>query len=288
MEYEFAMFDKEGQVAYITLNRPGKMNSFSEGVQRDLKVALTEAETDDDVKVIVFRGAGPCFSAGAPLDEVGYSYGMKTPKPGEKPPKVPQRVRIKFDRDLFLELFRRILLCRKITIAQLHGYCLGVSFTLVMHCDLLIASEECKLGHVEERLGLGGMTISPMMVHRCGMTKALDLCLTGKMITAQQAADYDLINRVVPRENLEQEVRELANGLALYPKDGIALGKATREMLYETMGVTRGLFDHAIMHSFQTNRVYDKDEHNFFKNRRDMGVKGAAHEKHDHYKALDK
>jgi enoyl-CoA hydratase len=288
MEYETVIYEKEGQVAYITLNRPHKMNSFSNDLQRDLKAALTEGEDDDDVKVIVFKGAGRCFSAGAPLDEVGYVYGMKTPKPGEKAPKVPQRVKITFDRTLFLEFFRRVLLCRKITIAQLHGYCLGVMFTVAMHCDLLIASEECKLGHVEERLGLGGHTISPMMVLRCGLTRALDLCLTGKMITAQQAADYNLINRVVPRESLDQEVKELANGLALYPKDGIAIGKVTREMMYETMGVTRGLFDHATMHTFQTNRVYDADEHNFFKNRRDMGVKGAAHEKHEHYKALDK
>ena len=87
---------------------------------------------------------------------------------------------------------------------------------------------------------------------------------------------------------LDQEVRELANGLALYPKDGIAIGKVCRELMYDTMGVSRGLVEHSIMHTFQTNRVYDQDEHNFFKNRRDLGVKGAAHEKHDYYKALDK
>jgi len=126
---------------------------------------------------------------------------MKEPKPGEKIPRVPQRVKITYDRNLFLEFFRKVLLCRKITIAQLHGYCLGVMFTLMMHCDLLIASEDCKLGHVEERLGLGGMTITPMMVLRCGLTRALDLCLTGKMITAQQAADYNLINSSAERRS---------------------------------------------------------------------------------------
>jgi enoyl-CoA hydratase len=157
-----------------------------------------------------------------------------------------------------------------------------------MHCDLLIASEDCKLGHVEERLGLAGMTVMPIMVLRCGLTRALDLCLTGKMITGKQAADYNLINRAVPKEVLDKEVRELANGLALYPKDGIAFGKASRELLYDSMGVTRGMLEHYIMHSFQTNRVYDPEEHNFFKQRRDKGVKEAAHEKHDYYKALDK
>jgi enoyl-CoA hydratase len=144
------------------------------------------------------------------------------------------------------------------------------------------------MGHVEERLGLGGMTISPIMVLRAGLTRSMDLCLTGKMIDGKQAVEIGLINRAVPAEDLENEVRELAEGLALHPKDGIAIGKATRHMLYETMGCTRGLLDHYLMHTFQTNRVYDEDEYNFFKQRRDKGVREAAHEKHDYFKALDK
>ena len=289
MNYEAILYEKQGSVAYIILNRPKKLNTFNNDLQRDLRAGITEAEADDEVKVVVLKGAGRCFSAGAPLDEVGYVYGMKEPKPGEKPAgKVPQRVKIRYDRHLFYDLFSRVLLCSKITIAQLHGYCLGVMFSLAMHCDLLIASEDCKLGHVEERLGLGGMTVSPLMVLRCGLTRAMDLCLTGKMITGAQAAAYNLINRAVPEDILDSEVKELANGLALYPKDGIAMGKVSREFLYNTMGIDRGLLEHSFMHSFQTNRVYETDEHNFFKNRRDMGVKEAAHEKHDYYKALDK
>jgi enoyl-CoA hydratase len=288
MAYKTVLYEKESQIVYITLNRPEKLNTITAELFHDWQAAITEAEGDDDVKVIVFKGAGRCFSAGAPLDQVGFVYGMKEPKPGEKGGRVPQRVRLNFDRTLFLDFFRRVLLCNKITIAQLHEYCLGVAFSLVMHCDLLIASEDCKLGHVEERLGLAGMTIMPIMVLRCGLTRAMDLCLTGKMITGKQAADYNLINRAVPKEVLADEVRELAKGLALYPKDGIAFGKVTRELLYEDFGVTRGMVEHYILHSFQTNRVYDTDEYNFFKQRRDKGVKGAAHEKHDYYKALDK
>jgi enoyl-CoA hydratase len=288
MDYETIQYEKEGQVAYVTLNRPDKLNSISPDLVRDWESAITEAEDDDDVKIVVFKGAGRCFSAGAPLDKVGFVYGMKEPKPGEKPPKTPQRVKLKFDRNLFYHFHRRILYCNKLTIAQMHEYCLGIAFTLVLHCDLLIASEDCKMGHVEERLGLGGMTISPIMVLRCGFTRAMDLCLTGKMITGKQAAEYNLINRAVPRETLDEEVRQLANGLALYPKDGIAFGKVMREMMFATMGIDRGLLDHYIMHSFQTNRVYDPGEFNFFKQRRDKGVREAAHDKHDLFKGLDK
>ena len=290
MAYEFVLYNKEGQVAYVTLNRPERLNAVSPELARDWLAAINEAEEDDDVKVIVFKGAGRAFSAGADLTGVGFVYGMKEPKPGEKGDmrRIPQRVKLNFDRNLFLDFHRRVLFCKKLTVVQMHEYCLGVAFQLVLHCDFLIASEDCKMGHVEERLGQGGMTLSPIMVLRCGLTRAMDLCLTGRMITGKQAAEYNLINRAVPKDILETEVRELANGLALYPKDGIAIGKATREMMYMTMGIDRGLVDHYIMHSFQTNKVLEQGEINFFKNRRDKGVREAAHDKHDYFKALDK
>ena len=288
MEYETVLYEKDGHIAHITLNRPEKLNAVSPELVRDWEAAMREAEEDDDIKVIIFKGAGRCFSAGADLTGVGFVYGMKEPKPGEKGGRIPQRVKLKFDRNLFLEFHRKVLLCPKLTIAQMHEYCLGIAFNIVLHCDYLIASEDCKMGHVEERLGQGGMTISPIMILRAGLTRSMDLCLTGKMIDGRQAVEMGLINRAVPKDILDAEVRELAAGLALHPKDGIALGKATRQLVYETMGITRGLTEHYIMHSFQTNRVYDPDEYNFFKQRRDKGVRDAAHEKHDYFKALDK
>jgi enoyl-CoA hydratase len=288
MEYETVLYEKDGHIAHITLNRPEKLNAVSPELVRDWEAAMREAEEDDDIKVIIFKGAGRCFSAGADLTGVGFVYGMKEPKPGQKGGRIPQRVKLKFDRNLFLEFHRKVLLCPKLTIAQMHEYCLGIAFNIVLHCDYLITSEDCKMGHVEERLGQGGMTISPIMILRAGLTRSMDLCLTGKMIDGRQAVEMGLINRAVPKDILDAEVRELAAGLALHPKDGIALGKATRQLVYETMGITRGLTEHYIMHSFQTNRVYDPDEYNFFKQRRDKGVREAAHEKHDYFKALDK
>jgi enoyl-CoA hydratase len=289
MKYETVSYEKDGHIAHITLNRPKKLNAVSPELVRDWEAAMFEAEEDDDIKVIIFKGAGRAFSAGADLSGVGYVYGMKDPKPGQKGrQRVPQRVKLKFDRNLFLEFHRKVLLCSKLTIAQLHGYCLGIAFNIVLHCDMIIASEDCKMGHVEERLGQGGMTISPIMVLRAGLTRSMDLCLTGKMIDGRKAVEMALINRAVAADTLDTEVRELAAGLALHPKDGIAFGKAVRHMMYETMGCTKGLVEHFIMHSFQTNRVYDPDEYNFFKQRRDKGVREAAHEKHKYYKALDK
>lgn len=289
MELEQIIYEKvTPHIAYITLNRPERLNSVTREMFTSWGKALAEAEADDDVKVVVFRGAGKCFSAGAPLDQVGYVYGMKDPKHGERGGKVPLRVKLNFDRNLFYEFFSKVLLCKKLTIVQMHKYCLGVAFSISMHADLLIADEGCKMGHVEERLGLAGQTLMPIMLERCGLTKALDLCLTGKMIDAKTALDWNLINRVVPTADLEKEVRELAEGLALYPKDGIALGKVCREQLYELRGIMRGMMDHYLTHTMTTFRTYSEDESNFFKERRDKGVREAAHGKHAYYKALDK
>ena len=288
MDFEQIIYEKNGHIATITLNRPEKLNTVTQPMFTSWGRAITAAEEDDDVKVIIMKGAGRCFSAGAPLDQVGFVYGMKEPKPGEKAGKVPMRVKINFDRSLFLEFMRKVLLCKKITIFQMHKYCLGIGMTIAMHGDLLIADEDCQFGHVEERLGLAGLTIMPIMVARCGLTKSLDLCLTGKKIDARTAVAWNLINRAVPADRLDDEVRQVAEGLALYPRDGIAIAKVAREMMYDTMGITRGMMEHYIMHTFQTNRVYEADEYNAFKQRRDVGVKGMAHEKHDLFSALDK
>jgi enoyl-CoA hydratase len=288
MEFETVLYQVQGQIAHVTLNRPEKLNAVSPELIRDWNAAFHEAEEDDDVKVIVLKGAGRAFSAGMDLSEVGFVYGMKEPKHGEKPPKVSQRARLRFDKNLFSEFHRNLLLCSKLTVVQMHGYALGVAFNLALQCDFLIASENCNLGHVEERLGQGGMTISPIMILRAGFSRAMDLCLTGRMIDGKEAAQIGLINRAVPEEKLEAEVMNLAQGLAKYPKDGIALGKATRHLMYESMGITRWFAEHYIMHSFQTNKVYEPGEFNFFKERRDKGVRNAAHEKHDYFGDLDK
>ena len=288
MNYENIIFEKSDYIARITLNRPKTMNAMCPELNDEIDEAIKEVNEDDDVKVVIFKGAGRALCAGADLNRVGFVYGWKEPKPGEKARRPGQRTRLHFDRRTFWEQCQQLLLCHKLTIAQAHGYLLGAGLGFFLNCDLLIASEDCKLGHVEERLGLAGTTISPMMVLRCGLTKSLELCITGKMIDGEEACRVGMINRAVPADKLEAEVNELAEGLARFPRDGIAIGKASRHFLYDMMGVTQGLTHTYLMHTMQTNISFEPDEYNFFKQRRDEGVHDAAHGKHDFYKTLDK
>jgi enoyl-CoA hydratase len=288
MAYEHIIFDKKDYVAHVTLNHPDRLNAMCPEINDELSRVIGEINEDDEVKVVVFRGVGRALCAGADLSRVGFVYGWKEPKPGEKARRPSMRARLHFDSRTFFKQCQELLLCEKITIAQAHGFLLGAGLNFFMNCDLLFAAEDCKLGHVEERLGLAGATITPMMILRCGYTKAMELCITGKMIDGREASRVGIVNRAVPADKLEIEVEELAAGLAKYPKDGIALGKVSRQVIYDMMGITSGLTHSFVMHTLQTNITFEPDEFNFFKERRDQGVKGAAHGKHDFYKALDK
>jgi enoyl-CoA hydratase len=195
---------------------------------------------------------------------------------------------LKFDRSLFFEHAQDILLCPKLTVVQAHGYLLGASMDLFLLCDFIVAAEDCKLGEIEVRLGIPNHTISPIMILRCGLTNALDLCLTGRMIDGKEAARIGLVNRAVPADRLEDEVNRYAEGFARFPRDGIAMGKAAKHSVLDMMGVTRGLTHAYIMHTLQTNIHFEPDEFNFFKARRDMGVKDAIHARNDYYSLLDR
>ena len=289
MKYKNLIYERDGYIARIIFNRPEKMNAISLETTRELDKVITEAEEDDEVKVIIFKGAGRCFSAGFDLSEAGFIYGMKEPKPGEKLTGRPsQRIRLRLDRFTQGELFRHVMLCPKVTIVQAHGYCLGGGIMIAEKCDLILASEDCKFGFAEERLGTGGITMSPMLVLRVGLTKALELQITGKQIDGKEAERIQLINRAVPADQLETEVEDLARAISLYSRDGIAIAKVSRHSVYDMMGVTQWFTTSYWTHTLFTNMKWEPDEYNFFKERRDKGTKFAAHGKQDFYKALDK
>lgn len=283
-DFDDVIYERSGYVARITLNDPDTMNT---GV-KDFWKALQVVEDADDIKVLIIKGAGRALAAGAPLHEVGFVYGWKEPKSGEKAPRTPIRHRLKFDRKLFYECAQKLLLFPKITIVQAHGYLLGASMDMYMLCDFIVGADDCKFGEIEVRLGMPNLTITPIMILRCGLTNALDLCLTGRMLDGKEAARMGLINRAVPPDKLEEEVNRYAEGFAKFPFDGIAMGKASKQVVYDIMGITSGLTNHWMMHTMGTNIHFEPDEFNFFKARRDMGVRDAIHARNKLYEMLDK
>ena len=289
MKLDKIIYEKDGNVAKITLNYPDKLNVWDfpgqGGLTDQFYSTFKEAEDDDDVKVIVLKAAGRAFSAGHDLDTVGFIYGIGTGKPGER--RASERIRLKVDR-AWMDNQQRLFLSHKITIAQVHGYCVGEGFYTMQLCDLAIAAEDSQMGHTEQRLGFSGSGIPsiPVLIMNVGMKRAMELLITGKLISGSEAAEMGVVNQAVPMEKLEEEVERLTKAVCLLPRDGIAIGKATRHMIYDSLGLTAGFAQGYYSHSFFTNLRWEDDEYNFFRERREKGTKTGFHKRDERFSGL--
>jgi len=242
MELKTVIYEKcefaEGAVAKITLNKPETLNAMDVELTEDILKALAQAEEDDDIKVVILKGAGRSFSSGYDLGRVYYVYGGGTGKSDDKTRRPSQRSRLKYDR-WRSETLRRIYACPKVTIAQTHGYCIGGGLYTVLCCDLAIAATNAKIGHSEQRLVFGGaMYVLPIEIMLIGQKKTRELLLTGKLIDGTEAERIGLVNKAVPEENLEDETMKMAQAITLMPRDGLAIGKAMAMVAYDTLGLT--------------------------------------------------
>jgi enoyl-CoA hydratase len=199
MSYELIQFDVKERIAFVTINRPDKMNALNDGVLEELSLAADEIACREDIAGAVVTGAGPkAFVAGADiaeLAELGPFDGKDQSLQGQA-------------------VFRQIETCGKPVIAAVNGFALGGGCELAMACHLRVASEKAKFGQPEVKLGLapgyGGTQRLPRLV---GKGRALDLIITGRMIDAQEALQMGLVNKVVPPDQVVEEAEKTVRGI---------------------------------------------------------------------------
>ena len=213
--FETLIYEKKDGMGWITLNRPKALNAFNIQMRDDLYEVLSAIRDDDEVRVVIFRGAGEkAFCAGADLSEF-----LTAPSP------VAAR-QIRFDRDVW-GLFLRI---PQPLIAAVHGYVLGSGIEIALCCDIRIASEDARFGLPEVGLGIipaaGGTQTLPRTV---GRGKALEMLLTSRWIDAKEAYRIQLENRVVPREKLIESAKEMAEKIASH--DPVAIRSAKQAVV---------------------------------------------------------
>ncbi|MCX5999602.1 MAG: enoyl-CoA hydratase/isomerase family protein [Chloroflexi bacterium] len=289
MNYKYALYEVKNGIATITLNRPEKLNVLNmmgtnEGVFTDMLNALTEAEDDDSVKVIVIRGAGKHFCAGEDLSQAGFVYGFGTGKKGERRPS--ERIRLKYDKK-FMSDWCRLLYCPKLTIGVGHGYCLGAGTMILNFTDFAIVTDDAELGFIEERIGTVGSANPFVMslILTVGLKRARDLIFTARRFSGKEAAGMNLVTRSVPADQIDKEVKDLAEDLAMLPRDGIAIGKASLELWMNIMGMHTASISAAYMsHTLFTNLRWEADEYNFFRERREQGLTDSLHGMQDRFK----
>jgi len=291
MSYKYIIYEKEGNIARITLNKPDKLNAMTfignkEATEdtNELWAAYDEAAEDDDVKVVIIKGAGRAFCVGHDLTKVGFVYGFGIKSDDRRP---SQRIRLSYDKASYDKTVK-LLLHPKITIAQTHGYVSGSgAVVFIMGSDIAITSDDAQIGFTEQRLGFAGSgTSTALLIYHVGLKRALDLILSGRLISGAEAAQMGLVTKAVPADKLEEETEKVAQAMALLPRDGIAIGKATRHLIYDRLGMTGDFIQAYISHTMFTNLRWESDEYNFFKERRDKGAKAGFHGRDERYSGL--
>ncbi len=282
VEYEA----KDGR-AYITINRPEKKNAMSNAMLDQLIEGYHRAEADDDVRVVVLRGAGNDFCAGHDMSELGKEYGEPQLDKNGKPRRPSQRARLQYDK-MYINRFRHIYESLKPTLTLAKGYTLGAGLYLAEASDLVIAADTLKLGHPEQKLGLSGAAyFAAWEMMTLGPRRARELLLMAELWDAQRCLDYGMVNKVVPLDQLDEAGEEWAERIVRLPRDGIIMGKAATLVAMESLGIT-GQFSYGhILHTLATNIRYDADEFNFMKAKRDSGVTKMNKSQKEFYEKKD-
>jgi enoyl-CoA hydratase len=176
-----------------------------------------------------------------------------------------------------------ILTCDKVTIAQVHGYCYGGHFEIMCACDLAISSDNAIYTHPGYTyLGIEGPI--PLYVYMIGWRKVKEMMLLGNPLTAEQACDMGLVNKVVPMKDLDKEVTKIANLIATRPLDGIVMGKKHFLMSMDMMGFSAGYDMASLSHTLLSNLKFGENEFNLMKELKTKGRKGMYADRDKTYK----
>ncbi|WP_419912044.1 crotonase/enoyl-CoA hydratase family protein [Hoeflea sp.] len=225
-------YAKNGAIATITLNRPEKYNTIRPELLEQLDAALREANTDNGVKVIILEGAGDSFCGGFDFSDGLQHYDEIVEDnydPGLDVNLVVNQYKTYLNQ--FMGLWRGL----KPVIAKIHGYCVGGGSEMALCADLVVASDDARIGTPYSRVW--GCHLSGMWVYRLGLAKAKYYALTGDWISGKEAADIELINFSCPLEELDERVQKLAEKLANIPLTQLISMKLIVNQAYDNMGL---------------------------------------------------
>ena len=233
--FESIIYEVADGRARITLNRPEKLNALTLRLQAELNEALWEADNDTRVHCVILRGAGRAFSAGYDLTGADRDVPVSRVQSNETPYRGSRSV----DDDAWqLERAQRLRMAlfdmHKPSIAQLHGYCLAGGTDIALLCDMIIAADDTLIGFPPAR-DLGALP-NNLWLYNIGPQWAKRLTMTGDCITGAEACQLGLVMKAVPKEDLEAEVEQLADRLALIDPDLLAANKRIINLGLELMG----------------------------------------------------
>lgn len=232
MAFETILLDIKGRVGLITLNRPQALNALNAQLINELNQALDQLEADRDIGCIVLTGSAKAFAAGADIKEMAEL-------------RYPQ---IYLD-DLFVES-DKVAARRKPIIAAVSGFALGGGCELALMCDFILAADNAKFGQPEIKLGvLPGMGGTQRLTRAVGKAKAMELCLTGRLMGAEEAERAGLVARIVPQAEVLEEALNVAAQIAAKSLPMAMMVKETVNRAFE-VSLSEGVrFERRVFHA---------------------------------------
>jgi enoyl-CoA hydratase len=257
MTFENILVERlEGGVGLIRLNRPKALNALNASVMAEVGTAFAELDADNAVQCVIITGNEKAFAAGADIKEMANAQAVEM-----------------LNRDS-ISLWDRIRSVRKPIIAAVSGWCLGGGCELALSCDMIVASESAKFGQPEINIGvIPGAGGTQRLTHAVGKALAMELILTGRNLTAEEALKYGLINRIVPVEGYLDEALKLAREIAKKAPLAARLAKEAVNKAYE-LSLTEGLAYERRSFYFLFASADQKEGMDAFVNKREANWKG--------------
>jgi enoyl-CoA hydratase len=244
------LYESRDRKAYLTLNRPERLNAIDFAMPGDLAAAVRRANQDPGVHVIVLQGAGRAFCSGYDL-KISAEDGQGTQGSGGGDPvwdPIQDYTAMKSFTDDYFSLWRSL----KPTIAKVHGFAVAGGSDIALSCDLVVMADDARIGYMPARVW--GCPTTAMWVYRLGAERAKRMLLTGDTIDGRQAADWGLVLESVPAGDLDGAVEALADRIAGVPVNQLAMQKLMINQAYDNMGlhgtqILATLFDGITQHS---------------------------------------
>jgi enoyl-CoA hydratase len=233
MPYENILVETRGPVGLITLNRPKALNALCAALIRELGTALDAFEADDEIGAIVLTGSDKAFAAGADIKEMASKSYMDV-----------------YLSDFITNGWEQVTKCRKPVIAAVAGYALGGGCEMAMMCDFILAADTARFGQPEITIGtIPGAGGTQRLTRAVGKAKAMEMCLTGRMMDAAEAERAGLVSRIIPAADLVDEAIKVADRIAGMSRPVVMLCKESVNAAFETT-LTQGVkFERRLFHS---------------------------------------
>ncbi|GAA3703180.1 enoyl-CoA hydratase/isomerase family protein [Gordonia hankookensis] len=279
--------DKDSRIATITFNNPGQRNSYDKAMRDEVARCLDVVVDDDDITVVLLRGADGVFSTGANMNNAYGWYGSDgngsaegASRPAKNRPS--QRRRLIVDRKTF-DFYHEFLGFPKVTVGEISGFALGGGFEMALMTDISVIARDTRIGMPATRFLGPALGSLHMFFHRLGPVLARRLLLTGDIIDAAAVDHLGVFTETCDRADVTARARYWAEKAARMPADGVVIAKEAFRLVEQSQAYQGEEVASYLFHAFGTNLQFSPGEFNFVKTRAEHGTKEAFRLRDEHF-----